>query len=476
MTRLIVGPFNRVEGDLEVKLDIKDDQVEAAWVSSSLYRGFEQILEGKTPGDALVFAPRICGICSISQSVAASSALRNAMGLEQAPNGLLATNLLSATENLADHLTHFYLFFMPDFARDTYVDQPWGEAAQKRFKAMQGEASSYFLPARKNLLQLIGILAGKWPHTLAIQPGGTTKTLDQGDRVRVISVLSEIRRFLEEKVFGDKLEAILELSSFGELFSWADNQPMEQGDFRFFLKIAQSLALEEVGKTSCDAMSYGTYDGLFPQGVWRGEVGKLDPQLIAEDLTHSMMIGDTRHPSQGETFPDLDKADAYTLCKAPRLDGKVVEVGAYARQLIAGQPLIINLAHKSGSNVLSRVVGRLIEAARLVTIMEEWVDGFKIKEPFCSHGKMPDEVEAVGMTEAARGSLGHWLHVREGRIENYQIVSPTTWNFSPRDSSGISGPLESALVGVPVIADEKNPVVVQHIVRSFDPCMVCTVH
>ena len=76
------------------------------------------------------------------------------------------------------------------------------------------------------------------------------------------------------------------------------------------------------------------------------------------------------------------------------------------------------------------------------------------------------------MMEAARGSLGHWLRVRNGRILNYQIIAPTTWNFSPRDRHGEPG----ALVGAPVRDGETEPLAVQHIVRSFDPCMVCTVH
>jgi Ni,Fe-hydrogenase I large subunit len=89
---------------------------------------------------------------------------------------------------------------------------------------------------------------------------------------------------------------------------------------------------------------------------------------------------------------------------------------------------------------------------------------------------VPDEGRAVGLNEAARGSLLHALAVREGRIAHYQIVAPTTWNFSPRDAEGTPGPLEAALAGTPVATGEGTPVAVQHIVRSFDPCMVCTVH
>ena len=106
MSRLLVGPFNRVEGDLEVVLDVNDGRVASAHVNATMYRGFEQILQGKAPHDALVYVPRICGICSVSQSVASARALADLGGLTMPPNGQHATNLMLATENLADHLTH----------------------------------------------------------------------------------------------------------------------------------------------------------------------------------------------------------------------------------------------------------------------------------------------------------------------------------------------------------------------------------
>ncbi len=113
MTRLVVGPFNRVEGDLEVTLDVVEGVVAEARVTTPLYRGFEQMLVGRPSSDALVIAPRICGICSVSQSMAAVAALRAIGGVEPAENGVIAANVAHAAENIADHLTHFCLFFMP---------------------------------------------------------------------------------------------------------------------------------------------------------------------------------------------------------------------------------------------------------------------------------------------------------------------------------------------------------------------------
>ena len=147
MSRRVIGPFNRVEGDLEVRIDVAGDRVTEAWVSSPLYRGFEQILHGRDPTDGLVFAPRICGICSVSQSMAAALALAELQGLQAPPNGELARNITLAVENAADHLTHFYLFFMPDFCRETYAAEPWHDAAAARFRAVSGTATRDMLPA-----------------------------------------------------------------------------------------------------------------------------------------------------------------------------------------------------------------------------------------------------------------------------------------------------------------------------------------
>jgi hydrogenase large subunit len=126
--------------------------------------------------------------------------------------------------------------------------------------------------------------------------------------------------------------------------------------------------------------------------------------------------------------------------------------------------------------VLARVAGRLLELARTQLLMETWAAALDPGAVFMVQGRMPETGAGAGLVEAARGSLGHWLRIEGGKIASYQIIAPTTWNFSPRDSAGVPGPLEAALVGAPVAPGEDSPVAVQHVVRSFDPCMVCTVH
>lgn len=470
--RLVIGPFNRVEGDLEVALTLSDGHVARAEVNAPLFRGFEQMLLGRDPRDALVITPRICGICSISQSAAAARALASAMGMEPTEQGARAAALIHAAENAADHLTHFHLFFMPDFARPDYVGRPWHARAVARFTAMEGGAQRTAVAARAELLHVMGLLAGKWPHTLAIQPGGVTRAPGLREKARLAMTLRAFRRYLEEVLFGGPLEDFVALATPAALMGW------NRGDVALFLEIAADLGLATLGCGQGRYLSFGAYplaEGpVLARGLWQeGEARPLNPALIREDLSHAWMQGATAHPYEGQTQPDeAMSAPAYSWCKAPRLVGEPFEVGALARQVVDGHPLARALAVEGG--VLARVAGRLLELARSQIVMEDLVAGLEPGAAFMARGDVPRQGRGEGLVEAARGALGHWLRIEGGKIAGYQIIAPTTWNFSPRDAEGRPGPLEAALEGAAV--EGPGALSVQHIVRSFDPCMVCTVH
>ena len=480
-TRRILGPFNRVEGDLEVTVEADGSHITKAWVNSPLFRGFEQILQGKDPRDALVYTPRICGICSVAQSVAAARAIGAAQGIQPLDNGRLATNLILAAENLADHLTHFYLFFMPDFARECYAQKSWYEPVAHRFKAQTGAAAREVLPARAQFLHLTGILAGKWPHSLAIQPGGTTRPLQAQERIRVLTTIAAFRDFLEQTLFGATLEQVIELHSADALEDFVEQHPV--ADFARFIHVADDLQLHALGRASDRFMSMGAYDlddssHLFSAGVWQGQVLDFDADAIREDISHSWLNGHSsaKHPYQGSTIPSIDEEDGYSWCKAPRLDGQVMEVGAIARQMVQGHPLIRALVEQNGANVRNRVIARLLELALVVPAMEQWARQIRIDDHFCHSEQVPSSAQGAGLVEAARGSLGHWLRIENGHILNYQIIAPTTWNFSPRDAADQPGALEQALQDTELGDETETSARIQHIIRSFDPCMVCTVH
>ena len=247
--------------------------------------------------------------------------------------------------------------------------------------------------------------------------------------------------------------------------------------------------MEHMGCKGTQVHAYPQPDGTLtlPAGVWQQQPGgaqvlALQPEAISEDASRSWLESGPAgaavalHPWSGLTRPAPDKADAYTWNKAPRWAGQVVETGALARQLVAGQPLVCEAVAQQGCCVLTRVLARALELAQVLPLMERWLQAIQPGEAFCVPAPLPEAGRGMGLTEAARGSLGHWVVVQQGRIANYQIVAPTSWNFAPRDAAGVPGALEQALVGAPVRAGEDTPVAVQHVVRSFDPCMVCTVH
>jgi Ni,Fe-hydrogenase I large subunit len=205
-----------------------------------------------------------------------------------------------------------------------------------------------------------------------------------------------------------------------------------------------------------------------------------DAEKIQEHVSHSWFrdLGEARHPFDGETRPYASgsEGEKYSWAKAPRYDGVPAETGPLAEAVIAGRPLFTDLVTKSGPNVLVRELARLTRPAVLLEAIEIWLremlagDGDFYSPP----GEIAEGVGA-GLTQAARGALGHWVKVEARKIVHYQIITPTAWHASPRDDSGVRGVMEEALVDTPV-KDDQNPVEIGHVVRSFDACLVCTVH
>jgi hydrogenase large subunit len=142
--------------------------------------------------------------------------------------------------------------------------------------------------------------------------------------------------------------------------------------------------------------------------------------------------------------------------------------------IINKNPLALDLLMQDSAGVFGRILMRIHETALLTVQLKAWINALDPHEPFFVQ-HTPCDGAACAFVPAPRGILGHWVNIRDGVIQNYQIITPTGWNLSPRDSRDQPGPLEGALVGTAV--DEgvhrKN---IAHIVRSFDPCLFCSVH
>jgi hydrogenase large subunit len=226
-----------------------------------------------------------------------------------------------------------------------------------------------------------------------------------------------------------------------------------------------------------DFLSFGAFpdnDGelMLPRGLVTrdGEQREVDATAITESVASSRFEPSAPlHPQEGETQPLLNRQDAYTWIKAPRLDGRPCEVGPLARAVVAG-------TYDGPKDLLARHLARAEEALTLADKLQDWIDGLVVGETGCpALLEIPTRAEGAGLTEAPRGALGHWISIDSRTVQHYQVISPTTWNGSPRDESGAPGPMETGLVGQKV-ADLDDPIEALRVVHSFDPCVQCAVH
>ena len=220
---------------------------------------------------------------------------------------------------------------------------------------------------------------------------------------------------------------------------------------------------------------------LFPAGFARGgtQVEGFDQARVAEHVAYSWFKDQEggRHPFEGETVPYATGREGkkYTWAKAPRYDNLPAETGPLAEMVVAGSGLFCELISQGGPSVFSRVLARLVRAALLIPAIDTWLAEVDPREVFYLAPRDVGDGEGTGLTEVSRGALGHWVRIKDWTIDLYQIITPTAWNGSPRDSAGLRGPWEESLVGLEV-KDPDNPVNVGLVIRSFDPCLVCTVH
>jgi Ni,Fe-hydrogenase I large subunit len=500
---IVLDPVTRIEGHLAVKVEVADNRVAQAQVSGEMFRGFEQILRGRDPLDAQHLTQRICGVCSVEHGVASVLAQENAFALAPTNNGRLVRNLLQAANFIMSHLSHFYLLSGLDFVDVTAVVSYGGHdpglralrdwaSAQLASRSilplapfMPRYAAQYLRDAETNYTalrhyldalelravahQMGAIFAGKLPHAATLTPGGVTETVAPLQVVQFRAHLQRLRTFIETAYLPD-VTAVA--GAFPEYF--------------------------QLGRGPGNYLAYGAFpegaDGasnLLPGGaLLAGQFQPLEAAAITEDVGRSLFSSATgRPPADGETVPAPAKAEAYSWLKAPRYRNQVMEVGPLARTLVAchsaqASPakadvdrLLKTLGRepKDLESVMGRHAARALECQWIAARCEAWLDELKPGEPTFRPYTVPAAARGRGLTEAARGALGHWLELRGGRIHNYQCVVPTTWNCSPRDDRGNPGAVEQALTGL-AVADPENPIEVARVVRSFDPCLACAVH
>ncbi len=490
-------PINRVEGDLNVRIELDDGHVADAWCSGTMFRGFEQILKGRGALDGLVITPRVCGICSTAHLTAASRALDAIAGVEIPDNALRLRNVALMVEIFQSDMRHGFLTFMADFANAAYREHSLFEESVRRYEPFKGQSVTETVRQTKKVLEIVAILGGQWPHSSYMVPGGVVSVPQQNDILQCLYLLRQYRQWYETRVLGCEIACWNEIRSASDLDVWlTSREEHRQGEVGFFVRFAEEAGLKTIGRGCGNFISFGAFNlpeetrvkpgsegerRLIPAGFSHGTtVEAFDAEKIAEHVSHSWFRdnGNAQHPYDAETRPYASGFEGrkYSWAKAPRYGGLPAETGPLAEAVLAGRPLFVDLVGKSGPNVLVRELARLTRPAVLLEAAEAWLR--EMAEVDGSYYNSPGEiVEGVGagMTQVTRGALGHWVKIEDRKIVNYQIITPTAWHASPRDDNGVRGVIEEALVSTPV-EDDQNPIAVGHVIRSFDPCLVCTVH
>ena len=554
-TKIVVDPITRIEGHLRIEAQAENGKIANAWASSTQFRGIELVMQGRDPRDAWAFTQRICGVCTVVHAVASCRAVEDALGITVPANANTIRNLVHAMQFVQDHVIHFYHLHALDWvdvvsalsadpvktAQIAQSISPWPNNSATHFKEVQARLKTfvgsgqlgifsngywghpaYKLPPEVNLLavahylealdwqrdviKLHTIFGGKNPHPNFLVGGMASAinldndaTINAARLTEVKSLITRAQRFVEE-VYWPDLVAIA-----GFYKDWA---AIGGG-------VGNYLTVGEFPQT--DVKDLSSY--YFPRGIiLNKDLTKVLPydQAGVAEFIHSSWYEYSKgndaglHPFEGETKPKytgpqppwtfLQDQEKYTWMKAPRYNGKSMEVGPLARMLVAyasghedvkaivGDTLgKLQAPPAALFSTLGRTAARGMETVLLARKMGEWYDNLvsRIKAgdttTFNATKWEPEKwpsgtARGYGALDAPRGALGHWVQIADGKITHYQCVVPSTWNCSPRDPQGQMGAYEAALTDNHPLVDPAKPIEILRTIHSFDPCMACGVH
>ncbi len=386
----------------------------------------------------------------------------------------------------------------------------WGHPEYKLPPEVNLLAVTHYLEMlewQKELVKIHAIFGGKNPHPNYLV-GGVPCSINLNE----VNAINTERLNLVGKLIDDAIE-IVEKVYLPDLLAVA-------GFYKDWAKYGGGLK-NYLAYGDLPTRSYWETDSFkFPRGVVLdrnlNEVHPVDGKTkdeIQEFVTHSWYkysVGDERalHPWDGETelnftgpkppFEELNVNGKYSWIKTPRWKGKPMEVGPLARMVVAyasGNQEVKEIIHETLKKLnvpasvlfstLGRTAARGLETKLVVYWMKEFYNELitnikngetkTFNEAKWDPETWPQEAQGVGMTEAPRGALAHWIRIKNKKIENYQMVVPSTWNASPRDAKNQRSAYEASLIGTPV-KDPSKPVEILRTIHSFDPCIACAVH
>jgi Ni,Fe-hydrogenase I large subunit len=524
MTKVVIDPITRIEGHLRITCEVTNGKVTNAWNTCTLFRGFEIFMKDIDPRDCWQFGQRICGVCPNPHALNAATASERAMGVDKVTdNAVLIRNMLEATQLGYDSILWFYILNAFDYvnvpnALNAKTTDPELKAVQDQVRAvvesgqtnifsnMYWDHPDYILPPEVDLvltahyLQAIqaqqyaneacAVIGGKFPMIMNMAAGGVTQMPSEPDVIYYLDRMSLVKDFTEVVMWTDLLavaQAFKQLAAQGQgvgnYLTWGLLEDLSQDPYkRIFPRGAVfDRNLSTVAKVDpADVRLYTKYS-YYPDSLGAGkpplEVGQEPQEFTAYP------------PIEGEALPS-GKYDWTRAARYPNPAGKNVpmEVGPLSEVLVAylsGQPdvkkyvdEVLGALGAAGKpevlmSSLGRIAARVIKARVNCDYAAQWgnqlLANMKAGDFDCFTA--PDvsaDGEGISGYDAPRGALSHYCRTSGGKVTTYAAVPASNWNLAPRDDMGVRGPVEEALIGVPVVEPTK-PLEILRTVHTFDP-------
>ena len=556
--RVDFDPVTRVAGALafHTVVDLDSRQVIETASMATLFRGYELILKGRDPRDAIFISSRACGVCGGVHATASALACEMAFGIHPPPMGTVARNLLLAIEYLYDHPIHLSLLAGPDFSEAAVREtnpEIWAQAEGTRARGHATHGYEFMSQLMTDLTPLTGklyleglyytrlareayvLIGGKYPHPQTVVPGGISSTIDATDlneimlRVvkyfdygrKTVAIWDDLAEFFYEvnpkyRDIGTRQKSMIEPGQWDDPFAYDGTYENCDAWGRERWAPPGVIVDGELVTTSLQMLNAGVEE--FVEHAFYEEWTSGSEQRFATDPAGNPLS--PYHPWNKETIPKptaTNWKEKYSWSTAPRWDRLSMETGAYSRIWAAAQSGAgfreSRFMHSTGNSMeihlpkaelpndpiewkvpqtwgafernRARAYCILYTAAiaydnllLAYDLIRKGGPDAKMSTPY----KIPkDHVVGVGLWSAGRGYLTHHMEIDNGVIENYQILTPSTFMASPKDPFGNPGPYEEAVLATPLLENYEKPedfkgIDVLRAIRSFDPCMPCTTH
>ena len=443
----------RIEGEAKLHCTWENNIVKDARIDFLNFRGFEYMLQGKSPLDALIYNPRICGICGQAHLKATVETLENVyenigQKLEISPKAKLLRQIGLNIEIIDSHIKWFYMFIMPDIIKlDTNDLGIYAPLKGSRWLEAQKVASE--------TIRALAIIGGQWPHTSYMLPGGVMSDPTKLDLIMMQNYLQTAIGFFEKSICGVDLEDYLAFDSINDIEKL-------NSDLKYFKEISFKYNLEEYGKSYNRFITLGE-STLFKSGKSKQKiVNNLDFSKIIEDSTFSFSLN-----------KEENNEKKHTWSKSVTYDENFFETGPLSRAVISNRDFIKQIHKNFEDSIFTRVMARVDELGFLLFETYNMISLVDISQSSYIKPKISlkniSSAQGIGVVEACRGSLLHKIDIENGLIKSYDVITPTVWNLGPQQYKQ-KGIAQKAIIGTPSIEIAKI------VLRSFDVCSVCTTH